>query len=551
MTLQVFSSYAFEIYNGSWVNVTSDVRHDLRPKWNRGIMSNRQADRVGQPGFLTFTLNNSISNSAGLAGYYSPGHANCWAGWTTGLAVRLSFGFDGVTRYKYYGHIKPDGIDVEPGIYGARTVAVTCGDFMWRAALHELKGMAFAQNQNIGQLVTLINANMPVAPLATSIATGVENFPTIFDMLGTRTTPLAEYIKGAMSEWGYIYVIGDKTGGETLVVENQTTRTSSVAVTSLSLPSAESEAIMDESGVTIQDELGVDILADAVQSASFDNTMVEGMVVSYGKNVANRVIDTAYPRRVDAAATTVLWALQKSFRVRAGETITGYVGAYRDPANPKTKVSGIDMQAMVSGTDYTATVNEDGTGGSMTASLVVTPDFTDTARVSFTLQNTHASTDLWIQVLQVKGKGVYVYETIQNVQDDTAAQAAQHGVIPLTLDHKYQADARKAATFASYVLSKEAYPRQAVDACPIWANSDSMRMAGFLQLEPGTKATFVETQSGVSHDYFINGYSAELYPGKDGMPYVLWTPVLKDDPGFYVFWIAGVARAGIDTAPGF
>jgi hypothetical protein len=535
---EVFDSINIEIYNTSWVDVTHDVKANPRPRWNRGIMSNKPQDRIGHAGIFTFTLNNSISNSAGLSGYYSPGHANCWAGWTTGLPVRLSFTFEGIKYYKYYGRIKPDGLDVEAGIYGARTVAITCGDWMWVAGQHELKTMTFAQNKRIDELVGLVSDNMPFHPLAEDFDVGVETFPTIFDMLTTRTIAMSEYYKAAMSEWGYIYVKGDLTGGETLVVENQTSRTSATAKGKLSIPASASHPITDESDANITDENDVTILADEVQDASFDGLMSEGMQVSYGKTQTNRVNSSAYPRRVDAAATTVLWKLEKSFKINAGETITGYRGQYRDPSNPNTRVSGISMAAMVSGTDYIASANEDGSGANLTANLTATPAF-GTEAVIFTLT---ASATLWVQTLQVKGKGVYTDTTIQSVIEDTVSQAI-HGVIPLSLDFKYQADARKAQTYCAYVISTEALPKKNVDACPMWANAGISRMMGFLQLEPGMKAEFIESQTATSAEYFIQGYSAEICPGG----YVLWNPVLKDDPGFFDFaiWDVNAWDAGL------
>lgn len=530
-----FDSWAIEIYNGGWVDVTDDVRQTPHPKWNRGIMSNKPQERVGYPGYFNFSLDNSVSNSAGLAGYYSPGHTNCWAGWTSGLLVRLIFVYEGISYYKYYGRILPDGIYVAPLPLGKRDVKVTCGDWMWLAGRHELKSLTFAQNKTANELVALVNANMPIAPLATSYATGVETFPSVFDINNSKTTALAEYNRAAMSEWTYIYVKGDLTGGETLVVENQTTRSSNTASPVLPLPSTECGFLLKESdGSYLLKEDGDKLILNETQSAIFDNLMVDGMVVNYGRTQSNRVSSTAYPRRVDSSATTVLYELQKSFEIAAGETITGFRGSYRDPDNLASRVSGISMQALVSGTDYTATLNEDGTGGSEVAHLTITPTF-GTEAVIYEIYN-DAAHSVWIQTLRAVGKGVYIYDTIESVQDDTDSQLT-HGVIPMSLDLKYQADARKVQQFCSYIISKESLPRQTVDACPMWANIDGLQMYGFLYLEPGQKATFKEAQTGIDGDYFIMGYSAEIVNGK----YVLWSPVLKDDPGFYNYsrWDSG------------
>lgn len=527
MTEQVFDSWAIEIYNnGAWVNVTADVQHSPAPAWNRGIMGNKPDDRVGSSGFLTFTLRNSAHNAAGLAGYYSPGHANCWAGWTSGLKVRLSFVFEGGTYYKYYGRIRPDGLEIAPGILGARTVGVSCGDFMWRAQQHELKTLTFAQDKKIGDVVIAVNANMPIPPLNTSIATGVETFPSIFDMSYLRTTAQAEYYKAAISEWAYIYPIGNKTDGETLVAENQTTRTSAT-ITDIGVPTNECGFLLTEDGDCILSEHVVEgkLVLDQVQAALFDNVQLEGMQVSYGKTQANRINSYVYPRKVDASATATLWSLEKSFMIEADTTISDYRCGYRDPSNPATRVSNIAGTA--SSTTAVASQNEDGTGGTLTANLIVTPEY-GTEGVTYQFQNTNAGTALWVQTLDCIGQGVYTFEPIQSSRNDTTSQAI-HGVIPLSLDFKYLADARKAQVFSEYILSRDALPRTTPETYPIWANASGMNMFGFLQLEPGSYATFIETQSGISKNCFIMGYSAQIIDGKK----VLWVPILKDDAGYY------------------
>jgi hypothetical protein len=262
------------------------------------------------------------------------------------------------------------------------------------------------------------------------------------------------------------------------------------------------------------------------------------MDVGYGRTQVNRVNSTAYPRRVDGTATTVLWSLQKSFQILSGETITDYRGQYRDPSNPATKVSGISMAAMVSGTDYTATENEDGTGASKTANLTVTPTFGSEA-VTFTLS---ATADLWVQVLQVKGKGVYTDTPIQSISEDTDSQKV-HGVIPISLNFKYLSDAGKARNFSGFIISAEAWPRKTVDSCSMWVNKTYTMIYWFLNGDSGTKITVVENQSGINSDCFINGYSAEIYD----MKYVLWSPVLMDAPGYYAFghWDSGTWDSAI------
>jgi hypothetical protein len=96
------------------------------------------------------------------------------------------------------------------------------------------------------------------------------------------------------------------------------------------------------------------------------------------------------------------------------------------------------------------------------------------------------------------------------------------------------------------MIVKEAWPHNAVDAFPIMANNDLNSLMGFLELEPGTKAHFIDYQTGIDDDYFINGYSATLLPGGN----VIWSPVLKLDPGYWSFWVLGISTLGVKTILG-
>jgi hypothetical protein len=523
-----FDSIALEVYiNGGWTNIFPDVLASPRLKWNRGIMGNRPSDHVGYPGTLTFNLKNDASCLGGKVGYYSPNHTNCWAGWTTGLPVRISFVFEGQPFYKFYGRIKQNGITVTPGQRGQRDVAVEVGDWMYFAGNHEMKTTIYATNQNIGQLVNLVNANMPFSPLTTSIATGVENFPSIFDMTTIGTTALSEYVKGAMSEWGYIYVKGDKTGGETLVVEAQNTRTNKTADV-IPVLTAECGQILAEDGSGIQAEDGTNIVSDDTRAAVFDNLMSDPMQVGYGRTMANRVTSVVYPRTPATGVT--LWSLNKSFQILPLQTITGYRCKYIDPNSQAVSISA-DQSSL--STSATATANEDGSGASMTSNLVATPAYGSDSTI-YTLYNNNTTTALWVQTLTITGNGVYTYTSVQNVQDNTASEAV-NGIVPLTLDFKYQANSTKANVLSAYVLGQEALPYTTIDAVPMWANMDELRMFAFLIGEPGEKMTFKEAISGINGDYFINGYTAELYEKK----YILFTPVLSKRPVmasmFYVY----------------
>lgn len=544
MTTAFFDSIAFEVYiSSSWIDITSDIRSDPPPEWNVGIMDNTPTSRVGDPEFLTFYLNNSKSNSVGLEGYYTPGHSNCRAGWTSGLDVRFVIIFEGETFYKWTGKIMADGITVSPWIYGKRDVKVNCHGFIAQAADHPFDLPELATNVTVDQAMTLLLTNMPIQPLATSFAVGISTFPTAFDTVRKNTTALAEMYKLAMSELSYIYTRGDKTVGQTLVVENRDTRT---GASTLLVPLGEEDSgfILQANSASyiLQANSTSKIIPNQTENATFENMALTDRVdVAFGKNLTNLVKAETYPRKVDAAATTVLFMTQERILLAAGETKTGVRGDYRDPAAGADYVSGKEMVTPVSGTDYTMFANADGTGTNLTANLVVTATY-GTEGVDYTIQNT-GGTPGYVY-LQARGKGVYIYDVVERVAEDAASQLT-HGVKPLIIEMKYQNDPALGEDYANYILTRESSPQMTVERYEMFANKDSNSLLAFLYGEPGTYAPFAEAMTAINGNYFIMGYSAKLINGK----YIFWSPVLKN-AGQEQGWILETSALEVDTILG-
>jgi hypothetical protein len=283
---------------------------------------------------------------------------------------------------------------------------------------------------------------------------------------------------------------------------------------------------MTEDDDFLMTEDGDFLMTDEATTADFNDEAV-AMRSEYGASLANRIYGTSYPRQIDAAATTVLFKTQRRIQVLAGETKTDIRGRYRDPAGAATYVNGKEMVSPVSGTDFTATANEDGTGANLVADCVVTATY-GTEQVDYTVQNTGGSA-MWVY-LQARGKGIYLYDPISVLFED-ATSVSNYGLFPLTLDMPYQDSPLAVESVGNLVLANEKEPHTTVNSYTIFANRNSKGMYAFLHLEPGTRSFFAETMTGFSGNFFINGYSAEIVAGK----YVYWSPVLKkaDDT---IYW---------------
>jgi hypothetical protein len=211
------------VLNGVPVDLSADVLLDPGIACRYGIFGSSPSDRVADTGTLTFQLNNSQRNSASLIGYYTPGHANCRAGWDLGVKVSLQIIYGGVIYYKFYGAV--DEILPAMGIYRERRVSVTVVDWIDEAARYKLQRIPTQVNKYAGQLVNTIISYMAWAPLQQSINSGSDLISYALDTTKDETTTaLRELQKICDNEFGYLYVTGDTVFGGKLVFEGRTNR---------------------------------------------------------------------------------------------------------------------------------------------------------------------------------------------------------------------------------------------------------------------------------------------------------------------------------------
>ena len=488
----------------NWTDVSGDIIAPMTI--NGGIMDNSPLSRVAGTGKFILNLNNSISNSAGLAGYYSPGHTNCRSGFAAGLQVRLRITYDNVTYIKFQGRIPPQGIRVLPGTKKERITIVSVHDWMEQAASHKMDLPTYVTTKKANEVIELILANMPITPESTSLATGQETFAHNFDTVKSETTALAEFQKLALSEFGYIYLKHSRTSGEILTFDARTTRGLITDLQQIPVHSDEAGRLLTEDGGYLLTEDGGKIILDEIQEASFTNEM-DGLVTSHGKNLYNHITARTYPRDIDAAATTVLFDLKYALLIAAGETKT-IRGKFRDPDSKATQVAGIDMVTPVATTDYTANTASDGTGSDMTASLSVTTTY-GVSEVDFVLENTHGSTTLYVTKLQCRGKGIYIYDSVTSEAKDTTSKNA-YGDYPLTLNMKYQDNPLVGEDFSAAQLLIYKDPHDTVETVSFNANRSKKNMFAFLAIEPGMRVHIEETQTGTISDFIVNGTAAEI-----------------------------------------
>lgn len=541
----VFIEAEFSGAGNGWTDISADVLTPIRCAY--GIRNNGPLDRIASKGFIKFDLNNSITNSGGKDGYYSPGHADARSGFDSGIGVRIKFTFENYTKYKFKGKIVPGGINPVPGEKGPRITGVSVNGWMEQATKHKMDLPALAENKDAGEMAELVVNNMIAAmqPANAEYNNGVTNFALGFDTLKKTTTAYAELYKIVLAELGFAYVKGDKTDGQTLVIDGRNTRGLQTQVKQLIVGNESAGFLLKEDGGYLLQENGDKIILDEVQGATLVD-LIRMSSPARGKDIYNVITTKSYPRRIDAAATTILWTLNNYIEIAAGDTKEPFKAYYRDPANLATSVGGKDIRNPIATTDYLMNASSDGTGADLTASLTVTLS-KGANGVDVTLVNVAAQTG-YVTFLQIVGKGIYTYEPVEFSAIDQAS-IDKNGTIELRLDLKYVDQPLYGESVGALVLEQRKDAASFPNAIWYNANRSDLYMYAFLQIEPGDRFYSEESQTGIGDDYIVNGVEFEIL--ENGIINYAFTPSIYTSEGDkWYLGVAGLSELGVTTKLG-
>ena len=212
-----------ESRNNEWTDLSADLVVES-VRWTRGITGAGPLDRIAAPGSLTFAVDNTSDNSQGVADYYTPYHPAAPDWWRHGLRVRLHLTNNVAARYVWCGRLHT--ITPEPDLYGLRLTHCLAADWMNEFALADAIDLPLRLNNTSDLLLTELYhpAVHPAGP-ARLRSRGC-GLPVAFDDLGStipKATAVAQDL--VQGEFGYLYLRGDDTTGETLRFEHRLTRT--------------------------------------------------------------------------------------------------------------------------------------------------------------------------------------------------------------------------------------------------------------------------------------------------------------------------------------
>lgn len=331
--------FKLQFVPGIWSDVSRDIRWADGIQSSRGINGTSPNDRVADTGILSLALNNSHTNSAGVASLYSPDSVFCRPGFEIGMAAQLEIMHESNPRKVWTGTV--DDISVEVGILGTRRTRIACVDWMEEAATHGLSGLATMLDVRADAVAAAVIAAVPVQPYAVSLSTGTDVWPYALDRARDENdTAMSELAKIYRSELGQFYIKGDGTARG----ENRGVRTS---------------------GAAAKYELRGTFKSMSVRRARRD--------------IINKVRSIVHPRRVDVNYS-VLYSLDDTPLITPGTPLVLKVN-YTNPNVPGQRTGALDVQTPVAGSDYIASVTTEAliTVPDAVADLVPTGEGTDTA----------------------------------------------------------------------------------------------------------------------------------------------------------------------------
>ena len=495
---------------GAFTDVTADVVSQSRILAEYGINGGGPLDRVGQTGKMDFRLRNDARNSGAKLGYYSPGHANARSGFDLGIGIRLKITYSGSTFYKWRGELSR--IEPTPGQYQSRQTLCTALDWFNNAAKRKMRLQAVQLSQRADQAIGTVVSSMTDLPPASTLTTGQDTFPTVFDVTHDESTSvMRELYKLTVSELGYLYMKGDQVQGGTLQFEDRHTR-----------PKYGSS------------------------SASLGNACMMGLQLERGTRlIYNRVKIDVSPRETGAAAS-ILFTLQSKPLV-AQSTCLVIEGRYTDPDNRGLlRIGGASMVSPASTTDFTMNSASDGSGTNLTSSFTVSASYGGNS-VRYQLANT-GTTSGYITLLQARGRPIIIKEpALADVLDQTSIDSYGESVLRVGMD--YQDNVLIANDAANALLGNWKNPANVLESVEFLANKSDDLMKAALQREPGDKVTITESVTSIDADYFINGVELVIMP-----PTVIkckWTLTPAGTTNYWILGIVGSSELGTTTTLGY
>lgn len=501
-----------------WTDLTGDWYQGAGFSFSRGIDGSGPTARVARTGTMSFSLLNE-ANTAGIRGYYSPGHVNCRPGFARGIGVKLTLMVNNAEELnQFVGELRI--ARPEPNIHGQRLTACQAVDWMFHAGRFRVSDIPLQTDATDNAIFSLLVAGVPVQPRALETHTGFDTFLYALDnSKAERAYLLEEFKRLAQSSLSRVYVQRDGT----LTYETRDVRPK---------------------------------LRPNVVLAIVDTDMPEGaeslVAADDQSEVVTKVQVTIHPRSVEGGIGTevVLYSLASATRVEPGVAIL-IRGLFTKPGQEAFRVGGLDMLDPVATTDYLVNSADDGSGTDLTASVTVDAIYQANS-VLFEVTNNSSQVG-FITKLQARGIAVIDQQDTVVEQEIENPQGIPQNVI--TLDMPYQTDPALAIEEAQYELhvANQQDRRAKSVTVSLSRQSTSVRARAIAVREISDRVNITEAMTAMpissSETYYINSVACSV----DGGGRIRYTYGLElaDQTQYWILDQVGYSELGQTTVLGF
>ena len=525
LSVDLDGDHDFETAGENIIDDATNVR------WTLGDRSIGQL--IAPPETLTFELDNSAGNSAGLQGLYSPEHANALAGFRKGAAVRIRSTHLATTREMI--HMWIDDIKPLPDQFGDQKARVVCEGFFDRAK----RARVFIPTQvdkRADEIIEELLNNTHIFP------------PGLAGVWLVGTVGLSEIGETTFLSAGAIDYLTADTGISIFpfAMENLSKKSNLYAALRLVAESERGDIFVGRDGKVFfwsRHHLAADMV-NAVD-ATLDNTMVD-IKYAYGTRVANEITLQHIPRTLDATIQT-LATFRSSIKVPANQSTTLTVQFDDGSGNQISTTSGITPVAV---TDFSANTQEDGSGVDGTAQISVTATFfAQSVELIFTNGSVNELFILAndVETGQVRGNNKLTSFGQQTVVVKDAPSIAEHGLLPRSIDARLLEDADTARNIAAWELTSWKDPRGQIESLSIEPLESDANATLALATTMGDRFALVEEAAGVDAEYFVVGEEHQLKNGGHGDYSHKWIMQPASQQNFWLLNIPDFSEIGETT----
>jgi len=443
-------------FGAGFVDISDLIVNGVKADW--GIHGSTPKDRVADPGSMSFELDNMDGAFSGGVG-----------GFGLGTPVRLVL-VNSLLGEKTRWQGTVTNIQPSAGIQNP-IAAITCGDWMDEAERAHLSLLPVQTNVQADALfVTLLGAVDKAPPNGYRAGSGSDVYPYALDNTQDESTKILDEIqKLVLSEYGLAYV---------------------------------------DAGVLVFEGRRLRGGEGSIRYRLDENENIVAMTTSHSRDdIINRAQVSIHPRRVDAAATAVLFNLGSPIQIFRGTSKT-FDCPYRDPNQQAQRVGGKDMVDPVATTDYLFNAASDGSGTNLTAQLGFSVTFGGNS-ATVTVSN-DGPEDGYLTFFRLRGRGLYDFEpVISDAVDAPSFAAFGENVFPF--DMPYQSSADNAADLASFIVSLNKDESTRVLTVTFLANWDQEAAEQAFNLSISNRVSITAPSVGMNAvPHYVNGFSLEI-----------------------------------------